>query len=323
MELVCCDYCGSSASTPMVRQTDKLHRTTDELFSIVQCSNCGLRYTNPRPATHEIGKYYPETYAFHAQPSLARRLVRRLLKYLANNPVGSIVGAIPEAGRVLIPHICPSFPDPVREYYAGGGQGAFLDIGCGTGVSAHYWGERGALRAYRQIAPVAGVEISESARKALVALSITAWGDIDDVPADARFGVIRMNWSLEHVHSPNRYFDFLRKHILPQGVLVITVPNADGMIYRLVPDCVELPIHLYHFAPSDIERYASRHQFEVKSLTTFSYPGMFLTASDAGLFPKLFASLPSFGEAKGLQRILSRFDSLGFGNDMIIVLAPS
>lgn len=322
MEWICCDYCGSSATTPVTRQTDKLHRTTEEFFSIVRCANCGLRYTNPRPTRQEIGKYYPEAYSFHVRSSSAKRLIRRLLKYLANNPVGAAAGAFPAIGRVLIPHIGPSLPDPVRQYYAGGGQGALLDIGCGAGLCAHYWGEQGALQAYRTIAPVAGVEISEIARKTLAELGIGSWGDIDEVPADARFGIIRMNWSLEHVHSPTRHFEFFRKHILPRGLVVIAVPNAEGIIYRLVPDCVELPIHLYHFSRGDIEHYASRHQFEIKSLTTFSYPGMFVTAGEVGLFPRLFAGLPSFAEASELQRVLSRFDRLDFGNDMVAVLAP-
>jgi SAM-dependent methyltransferase len=323
MELVSCDYCGSSTATPIARQTDRLHRTTTDVFTIVQCSNCGLRYTNPRPTPDEIGRYYAESYAFHARPSRARRLVRRLLKALANSPIGAIAGAIPGIGRILIPHISPSFPDPVRRYYADGGQGAVLDIGCGAGLSAHYWGEQGALLAYRDIASVAGVENSELARKVLVEFGIESWRDIDDVPPDARFGIVRMNWSLEHVHSPNRYFEFFRKHILPNGLIIIAVPNAEGMIYRLAPDCVELPIHLYHFSRGDIERYAARHRLKVKSLTTFSYPAMFVAAGEAGLFPDLFSGAPSFAEAKELQQVLGRFDRLGFGNDMIIVLAPS
>jgi SAM-dependent methyltransferase len=322
MELVSCDYCGSSGAAPIARQTDKLHRTTTDFFTIVRCSNCGLRYTNPRPTQNEIGKYYAETYAFHARSSVSRRFIRRVLKYLANSRVGAIAGPVPGIGRILIPHISPSFPDPVRKFYAGGGQGALLDIGCGAGLSAHYWGEQGALQAYRRITPVAGVENSESARKVLAEFAIESWSDIDDVPLDARFGIIRMNWSLEHVHSPTRYFEFFRKHILPHGLVIITVPNAEGMIYRLAPDCVELPIHLYHFSRGDIERYAARHRFEVRSFTTFSYPGMFVAACDAGLFPELFSGAPSFAEAKELQRVLERFDRLGFGNDMIVVLAP-
>lgn len=323
MELVSCDYCGSSGAVPVAHQTDKLHRTTEELFAIVQCSNCGLRYTNPRPTPLEIGKYYAETYAFHARPSVARRTIRRLLNGLANGPLGPVAGMVPALGRVLIPHIRPALSDPVREYYAGGGQGPVLDIGCGAGLSAHYWGEQGALRAYRQIAAVAGVEVSERARKILAELGIESWSDIDDVPHDARFGAMRMNWSLEHVHSPTRYFEFLRKHIRPQGLVVIAVPNAEGMIYRLAPDCVELPIHLYHFSRGDIERYAERHRFKIKSLTTFSYPAMFLTAGEVGLFPKLFTTPPSFAQAQELQRVLRRFDTFDFGNDMIVVLTPN
>jgi len=323
METVCCDYCGSTASSPIARQTDKLHGTTTEVFTVVQCANCGLRYTNPRPTTLEIGKYYAETYDFHAQPSPFRALARRILRRLANSSVGTIIGTIPRIGRKLIPHIRPSFPDPVSQYYAGGGQGALLDIGCGAGLSAHYWGEQGALQAYRRITPVAGVEISERARKVLAELGIDSWQDIDDVPADARFGVIRLNWSLEHVHSPTRYFEFVRRHILPHGLVVVAVPNVEGLIYRLVPDCVELPIHLYHFSPGDIERYAGRHQFTVETLVTFSYPGMFLAAGEVGLFPKLFSKAPSFAEARRLQRVLDQFDRLKFGNDMIAVLTPN
>jgi len=323
MELICCDYCGSSDAFPIARQTDKLHGTTTEMFSIVRCSNCGLRYTNPRPTSQEIGKYYAETYSFHARSSVVRTWIRKWLKFLANSPFGVIVAAIPGLGRRLIPHISPSFPDPVRQYYASGKQGGLLDIGCGAGQSAHYWGAQGALQAYQRIAPVAGVEISEPARRILGELAIESWSDIDEVPADARFGVIRMNWSLEHVHSPTRYFEFMRTHILPHGLVIITVPNAEGIIYRLAPDCVELPIHLYHFSRGDIEHYAARHRFNVKSFATFSYPGMFLAACDAGLFPRFMSESPSYAEAKELQRVLSRFDKLEFGNDMMFILSPN
>ena len=76
METITCDFCGSAEAVPVARQADKLHRTTDELFTIVRCKECGLHYTNPRPSAHEIGRYYAENYAFHFAPAKLRRLTR-------------------------------------------------------------------------------------------------------------------------------------------------------------------------------------------------------------------------------------------------------
>ena len=49
MEQVACDFCGCAEATAVTRQTDVLHHTTDEMFTIVSCNQCGLHYLNPRP----------------------------------------------------------------------------------------------------------------------------------------------------------------------------------------------------------------------------------------------------------------------------------
>lgn len=322
MESVVCDFCGSAETVPVARQTDLLHRTTEELFSIVRCVDCGLQYTNPRPEPSAIGAYYAQGYSFHVAPSRLRRLAVAMAERIANGPLASIAALLPGVGRRLAPYIKPPIADPVRAYYAAGGAGTMLDIGCGAGASAHFWGEKGALLSYRRIAAVAGVEIADRAREALAAEGVEVWCDIGEVPADRRFGVIRMNWSLEHVYSPLRYFSFLRDRLESGGRAVIAVPNYDGLIYRLAPDCVELPIHLYHFRGRDIENYAARCGLRVLELRTFSYPQMFVAAARADLFPDAFAEPFDVRQARAFQSMLSRFDRAGWGNDMIAVLEP-
>ena len=56
MEIVPCDLCGSDDSEKVAEQTDLLHKTTSEIFSVVRCNNCGLHFTNPRPDINEIGR---------------------------------------------------------------------------------------------------------------------------------------------------------------------------------------------------------------------------------------------------------------------------
>lgn len=321
METVVCDFCGTEKSEEIAHQTDKLHRVTNEVFIIVRCANCGLHFTNPRPTRVEIGRYYSQEYSFHGAPSTWKRMARRSAELVANGPLGLLAGLFPPLGRRLVPHVRPDIRDPVREYFVAGGKGALLDIGCGAGATAHFWGESGSLLAYRDLTVVAGVEVAVRARVTLSAHGIESWSDLDEVPPERKFGIIRMNWSLEHVHSPTQYFTFIRDRLLPGGRAVIAVPNYGGLIYRLAPDCVELPIHLFHFRPQDLENYSARHGLRIQSLRTFSYPHMFAAAADAGMLPGSFSFPDGLPAARAMLEALQPFDRANWGNDMIAVLA--
>ncbi|NBR29065.1 MAG: class I SAM-dependent methyltransferase [Betaproteobacteria bacterium] len=321
MEHVDCDFCGSRDAVEVTRQTDILHRTTDEVFAIVRCTGCGLQFVNPRPTADEIGRYYAEEYSFHAAPSRLRRFLADALEAVANSPLYRLCGLMPYVGRRLGAHVKPCIADPVRRHLPPGTGRRILDIGCGAGMHAHFWGHRGSLLEYRRLAEVSGVEIGNAARRVLKSRGIAAFRSIDDIPPSARFDIIRMNWSLEHVHSPAHYFRFIAEHLAAQGKAVIAVPNYDGLLYRAAPDCVEVPIHLYHFRPRDILNYAQKSGLAVIESTTFSYPEMYAVA--AGVCPSLqgaFAGRLGVIEARQMQKTLSCFDALGLGNDFLCVL---
>ena len=247
MEQVTCDYCGGGEYVTVARQTDIIHRTTVEMFSIVSCNGCGLHYLNPRPTRDEIGRYYAEQYSFHAVPSRFRLLAADALDAIANSPLHALFGWIPFVKYKLGARVKPRIADPVLRHIAPGTRPRILDIGCGSGVSAHFWGYRGSLRHYGGIASVCGVEVGDQARRELSNSGIEAFRSIDDIPAAARFDIIRMNWSLEHVHSPSSYFAFIAARLAARGKAVIAVPNYEGLLYRIARDCVEIPIHLFHF----------------------------------------------------------------------------
>ena len=58
MEEVSCDLCGSKRYREIYSMPDILFHP-DEWFSVVECIECGLGFTNPRPSATEIGRYYP------------------------------------------------------------------------------------------------------------------------------------------------------------------------------------------------------------------------------------------------------------------------
>lgn len=320
MESIACDYCGADRSSEVVRQTDRLHRTTQEYFSLVKCGSCNLHYLNPRPTRQEIGRYYATEYAFHAASSRIKLMLLDWLDWMANGPLRYFFSLIPRLNRRLAMYVRPQICDAVRDYYRLGGAGAFLDIGCGSGESAHFWGRRGSLLSYKKFTEVCGVEIADAARQHLAVHGIEAYANLDEVPIEKLFGAIRMNWSLEHVHAPSVYFRFIHDHLLPGGIAIIAIPNYGGLIYKLAPDCVEVPIHLYHFCVADVKNYAKKFGFTVKSLRTFSFPQMFVAAAECGLFVESFAAGFSHREALAFQKFLNRFDASNLGNDMIVVL---
>jgi hypothetical protein len=122
------------------------------------------------------------------------------------------------------------------------------------------------------------------------------------------------------VHRPRAVFDFIGRHLAPGGRAIICVPNYDGLLYALAPDCVELPIHLYHFSQRHIEAYASVAGLRIRSLETFSYPAMFFVAVGLGMLDARFGGNRGIIEALRFQKTLRRFDRASSGNDMIAVM---
>ena len=62
-----CFLCGSESQRKLFQCIDI--KQTREIFNIVQCVDCGFKFTNPRPAFDEIGQYYGKTYYSYQAPS--------------------------------------------------------------------------------------------------------------------------------------------------------------------------------------------------------------------------------------------------------------
>lgn len=317
MQQVICDFCGSRNYKVITKQTDIYHHTTNEYFTVVECKSCGLTFTNPRPNESEIGKYYSAQYDFHSSKSNMKLLLLGIIEKITNSKLlNKLFYYIPFLNKKLVTYVKPNIKDPVLKYLDN--TKALLDIGCGSGLSAHFWGEKGSLQNYKNYTDVYGVEISDLARKELEYKGITAFKSIDNVPEHLKFDIIRMNWSLEHVHSPRKFFEFIKAHLNKDGVAIILVPNMEGLMYKIAVDSIELPIHLYHFKYADMLNYADKNTLKVENFQTFSYPQMyrFLCKQHSGL-DDIFGDI-SLSEAVSFQKTLSRFDKLGLGNDMLI-----
>jgi SAM-dependent methyltransferase len=226
-----CLLCGGRNWSPLVEAPDSTAGGTGLWFAVVQCQDCGLCFTNPRPDAESIGQFYPSVYRPHRTGNPRRRGWRRRRNRLEY--------------QVL----------PWR------GKGRLLDFGCGGGsflASMHQqnWQVTGL-----DICPVAVERVRTELR--LNAL-VGTLPHPDLRPAS--FDIITMWHSLEHVHTPLEVLREAYRLLVPGGQLHIAVPNIDSLPFRWFGSAwygLDLPRHLTHFAPWTLHLILERVGFQV------------------------------------------------------------
>ena len=124
LETVTCDFCGSDEYVTVCEQTDIIHRVTSQIFSVVKCNNCGLHFTNPRPALRDIGDYYSNNYSFHGGSSIKMFIKDKLgpfIRWFANSPLAIVFILIPPVSKILVSQVKPHVEDPVLPILKRGG----------------------------------------------------------------------------------------------------------------------------------------------------------------------------------------------------------
>ena len=127
-----CPICDHESHKEFLLVND--YSITKEDFHIVQCDGCDFKFTNPRPAQNEIGKYYEsDEYVSHSDTN------------------EGIVNKIYQMVKVCTLSKKLALLNRLRP------KGNVLDIGAGTGAFLKFCGDNGW--------EITGVEPDESARK--------------------------------------------------------------------------------------------------------------------------------------------------------------
>jgi SAM-dependent methyltransferase len=203
-------------------------------FAVVQCQDCGLCFTNPRPSARCIGQFYSEQYLPHRDRRKRTHWWRRLP--LLRRRDDKRARAVPWNG-----------------------EGRLLDFGCGGGAFLALMHRRGWS--------VTGVDVSAAAvqrvRTELGLRALTGSLPHPELP-EGGFDVITMWHALEHVHQPLEVLRGARRLLAPGGRLVVEVPNIDSLPFRWFGQGwygLDLPRHLTHFVPESLTRLLQRAGF--------------------------------------------------------------
>jgi len=143
----------------------------------------------------------------------------------------------------------------------GKGRPRLLDFGCGAG---HF------LAGMQRLGwEAVGIDMSETAVTA-VRETIGVAAFVGSLPHDelenATFDLLTMWHALEHVHDPLGILRQAHNLLIPQGRLIVAVPDFAGWPRRWFGSAwygLDLPRHLTHFTPDTLVQMLDRAGFRV------------------------------------------------------------
>jgi len=244
-----CPVCNSTQFNPFLACID--NTVSRETFQIVVCSSCGFKFTNPRPEESDLGRYYKsEDYVSHSNTK----------KGFINSTYQSV------RKYTLLKKL-----QLISKYYK---TGSILDIGCGTGEFLNTCKNA----KWKTI----GIEPDTDARSMAIknySLDVRDESELKNL-SDASFDIISMWHVLEHVPKLNERVEELKRLIKPNGIIIIAVPNCDSLdakIYKEHWAAYDVPRHLYHFTPKDIESLFRNHSMKVVRILPMIFDSFYVS----------------------------------------------
>jgi SAM-dependent methyltransferase len=251
-ETVACYLCGGRDTTPFLEAQDDLTGKPGT-FHFVTCSQCGLRFQNPRIDIAHIGAYYDDEYIAHRRKS----------------DWGVLTGFF---NWVMDRHDRQK-DAIVRRYVELRRDSEVLDVGCAVGTFLQK------MRT-RYGAKVSGVDFKDlSAHAALSGVEFHCGLFYELSLSTSRFDLVTMWHFLEHDYDPLRTLRTASRVMKPSGRLVIEVPRLDSMTFRLFGNRwpgLQAPQHTVLYDRDTLLRMIDRAGLEVVDYLPYgAFPAFF------------------------------------------------
>jgi SAM-dependent methyltransferase len=295
-EEVPCLLCGSSRWVPLIEAPDNLEDGGGLWFAVVRCQDCGLCFTNPRPSIDSIHQFYPAVYWPHRTPKVGLDGSHRLRP---------------------LHRWCPPWRE--RRILSGKTVGRLLDFGCGNGVFME--------RMHQLGWEVTGLDVSMEAVE-VIRREFGLRALVGTLPhpdfASARFDLITMWHSLEHVHQPREILQHAFDLLAPGGKLMAAVPNIDSLPFRWFGASwygLDLPRHLTHFSPQTLLWILERTGFRVGSIRMIRQSGWMRSSAGISCRTRRAPSWHSFLQNKHAARLATWYSYVTQQCDCLLATA--
>jgi 2-polyprenyl-3-methyl-5-hydroxy-6-metoxy-1,4-benzoquinol methylase len=244
MEVETCDVCQTRENKTVYAIKYNIY---GKRFKIKRCENCNLVFYSPRLNKQELESFYDDTY-YKSITDDEKRINEEIEKYSERY---NIIERYVKTGRVL-------------------------SIGCGLGFDLEVASKRGW--------DTNGVEISDFAPEyAKNRSGITVMNErleLLELP-ESHFDLITFWDSLEHMENPVGVLGKTKPWLKKEGLLVLRMPNIDGLFPRIGRRLASIigewrhpepPLHLYEFGNRSITYLLQRSGFRVVDILSDDAP---------------------------------------------------
>ncbi len=218
-EVRACDLCGSGEFE---------QEFTANEWILLKCSTCGLVFTSPRYTEEYLLRMYKNQYYENAPSYLSSQL---------QQPAEDLYRLALSLKKMLAPR-------------NGAGGLRALDVGCGGGAT---------VAAFRKAGwEAVGIDLNDTAIRAGKDAGLNLYAkDIAEVEPHS-FDVVTAFHVIEHVSSPRAFLNQCAARLVPQGILVLDVPNYGSRNARRLREYwpnLYPNLHLYQFTIATLKKY--------------------------------------------------------------------
>ncbi|MFN4299036.1 MAG: class I SAM-dependent methyltransferase [Thermaurantimonas sp.] len=223
------------------KEHPKAWRTTNEVFSLFECTSCGLIRTEPVVSKEQIGLYYNfSQYDSHKNSGSKSLfdLIYKLIQILNHRSKWNALRSV------------------LNQYTS---NLSILDYGCGNGAFLEF--------VIDKFQKVQGVEFAPHMIEYCKAKGLDVLSESEFYLIAHSYDVVTLFHVFEHLYEPEKYLKYFNRHLKKNGILLLAVPNPetfDAKYYNSDWVAWDVPIHLHHFKEQTIIRLVERYGFKFK-----------------------------------------------------------
>lgn len=239
-----CPYCGSQERSRAYKDVqDWSFYCAPGKWVYWDCTQCKSLYLDPRPTRESIGEAYGVYYTHDT--SKKKSVLTRLKNHLKNECYESWYGhkKTSRLYRLFLSPFKARLPAPfwMQALACIPVKGRLIDVGCGDGTVLEWANKLGWSAVGIEIDPLAvasgrgkGLDILEGTYEKLTGIQ-------------EQFDCVMCLHVIEHVHNPVDLLEKLISVLKPNGILVISTPNASSRVRAIYQESwrgLEAPRHL-------------------------------------------------------------------------------
>lgn len=226
----------------------KDYSVSQETFELLYDAELDLLITHPQPSLEKLPSYY-ESNDYISHTDGKKTLFEKMYQFVKGIALKNKLKLINSQSQ----------------------KGKILDIGAGVGdflMTAKNYGWE-----------IIGIEPSEKAKNIAIKKGVSFVNDVKEIESHS-LDVITMWHVLEHVPNLEEQIAELKRMIKPNGTIIIAVPNFnsfDANYYGKYWAAFDVPIHLWHFSKTAIQKLFTKQQLELVNVLPMKFDSFYVS----------------------------------------------